>query len=133
MTTNIFHKLILFHNPVHVVHVGAKTSLTYAPPAWCRGSTNKHWSENHQFGSRAIFRTSIEPAQLVLTNVEQSDSGSYTCRVDFRCYKLPSSPIFVLTLLTQYFSSLTNMDKYLIKIAVSVDLCGSYSSRVSLL
>ncbi len=49
-----------------------------------RGSTNKHWSENHQFGSRAIFRTSIEPAQLVLTNVEKSDSGAYACRVDYR-------------------------------------------------
>ncbi|XP_023346166.1 uncharacterized protein LOC111715131, partial [Eurytemora carolleeae] len=48
-----------------------------------RGSTSKHWSENHQFGSRAIFRTNITPAQLVLTSVLKSDSGVYKCRVDF--------------------------------------------------
>ncbi len=53
-----------------------------------RRDQTKHWSENHQFGSRAVFRTSVSPAQLILTNVDKSDTGKYRCRIDFRQVKI---------------------------------------------
>lgn len=44
----------------------------------------RHWSAPEVFGSRAYFRTTSEPAQLVVEDIRRHDEGVYRCRVDFR-------------------------------------------------
>lgn len=43
-----------------------------------------HWKNNSVIGNRAFFRTSPDPATLILEDVKLSDSSSYRCRVDFQ-------------------------------------------------
>lgn len=42
------------------------------------------WSSPHHFDSRAFFRTSSTPAELVIDKLRETDAGIYRCRVDFR-------------------------------------------------
>lgn len=42
------------------------------------------WSSPHHFDSRAFFRTSSTPAELVIDKLRENDEGVYRCRVDFR-------------------------------------------------
>ncbi|XP_025832974.1 hemicentin-1 [Agrilus planipennis] len=44
----------------------------------------RHWSAPEVFGSRAYFRTSSDPAHLVVDDIRRHDEGVYRCRVDFR-------------------------------------------------
>ncbi|KAH1001175.1 hypothetical protein HUJ04_013422 [Dendroctonus ponderosae] len=44
----------------------------------------RHWSAPAVFGTRASFKTSTEPAELVVEDVQRRDEGVYRCRVDFR-------------------------------------------------
>lgn len=44
----------------------------------------KQWSSPDAFGTRAFFRTSTHPAQLLVDEIAMSDEGVYRCRVDFR-------------------------------------------------
>ncbi|XP_041985678.1 hemicentin-2-like [Aricia agestis] len=48
-----------------------------------REAVTSHWSDPTTLGPRATFRTSVEPAVLVITNLRAEDSGQYRCRVDF--------------------------------------------------
>ncbi len=49
-----------------------------------RYTTPKHWSQDPKFGSRAFFRHSSDPAQLIVSSVTLEDAGHYKCRVDFK-------------------------------------------------
>lgn len=49
-----------------------------------RYTTPKHWSQDPKFGSRAFFRHSSHPAQLIVSSVTLDDAGVYKCRVDFK-------------------------------------------------
>lgn len=44
----------------------------------------KLWSSPTAFASRAYFRTTSHPAQLLVDNIQLKDEGVYRCRVDFR-------------------------------------------------
>lgn len=44
----------------------------------------KLWSSPTAFASRAYFRTTSHPAQLLVDNIQLRDEGVYRCRVDFR-------------------------------------------------
>lgn len=44
----------------------------------------KLWSSPSAFATRANFRTSSLPAQLLIDDVNLKDEGVYRCRVDFR-------------------------------------------------
>ena len=44
----------------------------------------KHWSQDPKFGSRAFFRHSSDPAQMIVSSVTLEDAGTYKCRVDFK-------------------------------------------------
>lgn len=43
-----------------------------------------HWSDERQFGNRALFTTDSMQAFLKLNNIKEADSGIYKCRVDFK-------------------------------------------------
>ena len=44
----------------------------------------KHWSQDPNFGSKAFFRHSVEPAQMIISSVTLKDAGIYKCRIDFK-------------------------------------------------
>lgn len=44
----------------------------------------KLWSSPEAFATRAFFRTSTHPAQLLVDEIQLADEGVYRCRVDFR-------------------------------------------------
>ncbi|XP_052743181.1 uncharacterized protein LOC112053108 [Bicyclus anynana] len=48
-----------------------------------REGVTSHWSDPSTLGSRATFRSTTEPAVLLLTKLRPEDSGQYRCRVDF--------------------------------------------------
>lgn len=49
-----------------------------------RMSQAKLWSSSSAFATRAHFRTTTHPAQLLIDNIQLRDEGLYRCRVDFR-------------------------------------------------
>lgn len=44
----------------------------------------KLWSAPMAFGTRAFFRSTSHPAQLLVDDIKLTDEGLYRCRVDFR-------------------------------------------------
>lgn len=44
----------------------------------------KLWSAPTAFGTRAFFRSTSHPAQLLVDDIKLADEGLYRCRVDFR-------------------------------------------------
>ena len=64
---------------------------TLLPPSCCSFDVRtgdvaqaKLWSSPRAFASRAIFRASSHPAQLLVDDIQLMDEGVYRCRVDFR-------------------------------------------------
>ena len=41
------------------------------------------WSDDNQFGARAYFQLSSNPAELRVEDIMVSEAGMYRCRVDF--------------------------------------------------
>lgn len=43
-----------------------------------------HWSDERELGNRALFTTDSMKSFLKLSNIKETDSGVYKCRVDFK-------------------------------------------------
>ena len=41
------------------------------------------WADEKHLGNRASFRSNVDPPILVLKEVQVSDGGTYTCKVDY--------------------------------------------------